>query len=636
MRNSELDSDLSNIDISDIRETSRPSRGGSSRGGQGAGRRRRRRKKRRRVLSKLLPPLIAIALIAVVVVVAMRTGLFESFSYSTKEADLFEYFGITGTDEAVLIVDGEPTEGRMRVINGTLYMPLSDIKALYTDRFYYEIAENRLLYTMEQETYSTVVGEASYNNASGTVTTDYVPVIEEPGEEESVMYMALDYLKLFKNISVRLFGGGNEPYRAEIKTEWGDISTAPVTKDHSLRRGQDKKSDIITALNEGDTVRVIGQEGEWTKVTTEELITGYAETRYLGQVTESPETPVTDVAPEQFTSLTSDSPIVLMWHSIGGIAGNDTVYSAIEGTKGYNVISPTWFSVESEDGSIRSMASHDYVDAAHSKGLKVWAAVDDFNSNTQLPMYGILTNPASRAHIISDLMRYAAEYALDGINVDFERIGNDSGEAFIQFIRELCIEGHKNNLVISVDNYVPKTYNSYYHRKEQGVFADYVIIMGYDETFAGSQKAGSVASIGFVREGIEETLKDVPANKVINALPFYTRVWEETPKTDAEIAASDTQGEYVPYTLSVLATPSLKQEDELLANYHATPVWDETSMQNYATWTSGGKTYEVWLEDAASLTAKLEFMKAFELGGAAGWEITLAAPYVWDLLEQYY
>ncbi|MBQ1526222.1 MAG: glycosyl hydrolase family 18, partial [Lachnospiraceae bacterium] len=113
-------------------------------------------------------------------------------------------------------------------------------------------------------------------------------------------------------------------------------------------------------------------------------------------------------------------------------------------------------------------------------------------------------------------------------------------------------------------------------------------------------------------------------------------VWEETPKTDAEIAASDTQGEYVPYTLSVLATPSLKQEDELLANYHATPVWDETSMQNYATWTSGGKTYEVWLEDAASLTAKLEFMKAFELGGAAGWEITLAAPYVWDLLEQYY
>ena len=288
MRNSDFDSDLSNIELTDIGEPSRSSRGGA-RGGSGpnrnTGRRRRKIKRRRRVLSKLLPTLIAIALIAVVVAVALRTGLFESFSYSTKEADLFEYFNITGTDEAVLMVDGEPTEGRMRVSNGALYMPLSDVKALYTDRFYYETAENRLLYTMEQETFSTVPGEASYNNASGTVTTDYVPVLTQTEGEESVMYMALDYLKLFKNISVRLFGGGSEPYRAEIKTEWGNISTAPVTKEHFLRRGQDKKSDIITGLKEGDTVRVIGQEGEWTRVTTQELITGYAETRYLGQVT---------------------------------------------------------------------------------------------------------------------------------------------------------------------------------------------------------------------------------------------------------------------------------------------------------------------------------------------------------------
>ena len=44
----------------------------------------------------------------------------------------------------------------------------------------------------------------------------------------------------------------------------------------------------------------------------------------------------------------------------------------------------------------------------------------------------------------------------------------------------------------------------------------------------------------------------------------------------------------------------------------------------------------VVLEDSASLTAKLEFMKAFELAGVAGWEISLAAPYVWDIITQYY
>lgn len=52
-----------------------------------------------------------------------------------------------------------------------------------------------------------------------------------------------------------------------------------------------------------------------------------------------------------------------------------------------------------------------------------------------------------------------------------------------------------------------------YNRKEQGVMADYVVIMGYDEHFGGSPEAGSVSSYNFVKEGIEETLKEVPAEK---------------------------------------------------------------------------------------------------------------------------
>ncbi len=597
---------------------------------------RRRKKRRKRILAKLLPPFTAIVLIAVISVIAFKTGLFEGFSYSTKEADLYEYFNMTGNEEAVVMINGEPTDGRLRVNNGTLYMPLSEIKSLYTDRFYYEETENRLLYTKEQETVATVVGEAAYTGSSGTVSLDSPAAFFEGEGEERKLLVSLDYLKLFKNMSVKLCGGGNEPYRTEIKTEWGSVSTAAVTKAHDLRTGKDKKSDILTELKEGSKVRVLEQEGEWTRITTEELITGYAETRYLGNTEERPETPVSDVPEETFTSLTSDTPVVLMWHSIGGVAGNDTIYSATDGIKGVDIISPTWFSIADTAGSIRSFATADYVNAAHSMGLKVWAAVDDFNADPALSVYEVLRYPDKRAAMIASLTGYAKQYGIDGINVDFEKITNESGEAFIQFIRELSIEAHKLGLAVSVDNYVPRTYNSFYHRKEQGIFADYVIIMGYDETFAGSEKAGSVASIDFVRQGIEETLKEVPAGKVINALPFYTRVWEETPKTEEEIGASDTVGEFVPYNLSVLATPSLKQEEELLANYHAVPVWDETKMQNYATWQSGGKTYEVWLEDEASLTAKLEFMKAFELGGAAGWEISLAAPYVWELMERYY
>ncbi len=605
-------------------------------GGSGNRRRRKKRKKKSRgILHVILPPFIAIVLIAVVVVVAIKTGLFEGFTYSTKQEDLYAWFNIDNNDSAVLIVDGEPSEGRIVVRDGALYFPLSVVKAVYTDRFYLEETENRLIYTREEGNISTVVGTKSYEYGTQSVSEAYDITRYEGEGDAREIYIALDYLKLFVNMEVILAGGNDEPYRAMIKTAWGEKNIAPVEKEHMLRSGPDKKNGILTKLSAGDTVTMIEEGSEFSKVMTEDLITGYAETRYLGSVRTETETPVTTALEEQHTSFTSEEPVVLMWHSIAGIAGNDSLSSAIAGTKGIKVISPTWFSVMGVDGSVRSFATHDYVDLAHQNGMKVWAAVDDFNSDYTTSLYDILVNPETRKKIISSLITYALDYQIDGINVDFERVTADSGEVYIQFIRELCIECHKNNLVVSVDNYVPKTYNTFYHRKEQGVFADYVIIMGYDETYAGSEKAGSVASIGFVREGIEETLKEVPANKVINAVPFYTRVWEEEPLPgQVEDVGSENGG--VDYTLSLLATPSMKQQEELLANYGASPVWDETAMQNYATWTSGGKKYEVWLEDAASLTAKLEFMKAFELGGVAGWEITLAADYVWDIIGNYY
>ncbi|MBQ7565242.1 MAG: SH3 domain-containing protein [Lachnospiraceae bacterium] len=639
MEYNNLDLDFNDIDLSGADPGGRRSQNSGRRTVPSGGRRRRRRKKKkkkRNILVAILPPLIAILLIAVVVLVSVKTGLFESFSYSTETQDLYEYFGIADNASAVVVIAGEPTEGRIRIENGTPYMSLADIKELYTGRFFYEKTSNRLLYTKEDETISTEVGTSSYETGGGRVDTPYLVSFSEESEEGQVIFLALDYVKLFKNLSVRLYGGEGEPYRIELKTVWGSVNTADITKKHSLRTEADKKSKILTELSEGEAVTVLEQGEEFSRVVTEDLITGYAENRYLGKVTEMAETPVTEVPDEVMTSLNTGESIVLMWHSIAGAAGNDTFSSVTEGTKGINVIAPTWFSIESETGTIRSFASKSYVEAAHAKGMKVWAVVDDFNANSSLSLYDTLAYAEKRAAIIANLISLSRDCGADGINVDFETIGKNSGDVFIQFIRELCVACHKNNLVVSVDNYVPKTFNTFYNRKEQGVFADYVVIMGYDEHYAGSKVAGSVASIGFVREGIEETLKEVPANKVINAVPFYTRVWEETPKTDEEIAAIDPGEEYVTYNLSVLVTPSMKNEEELLNNYHATATWDAEAMQNYATWKIGEKTYEVWLEDSASLTAKLEFMKAFELAGVAGWEISLAAPYVWDIIVEYY
>ncbi|MDE6320318.1 MAG: chitinase, partial [Lachnospiraceae bacterium] len=193
--------------------------------------------------------------------------------------------------------------------------------------------------------------------------------------------------------------------------------------------------------------------------------------------------------------------------------------------EGLNVISPTWFTLTGNEGEFSSFAAASYVQRAHEMGLEVWGLVGNVES-VDVDMYELLSRSSSRWKLITNLVAAAQEYDLDGINIDFENLSLDAGEPFIQFIRELSIPCRKYGIVLSVDNYVPMNHTDHYDRAEQGVVADYVIIMGYDEHYNGSKEAGSVASINFVENGIKNTVADVPAKKVINALPFYTRLWE--------------------------------------------------------------------------------------------------------------
>ena len=190
-------------------------------------------------------------------------------------------------------------------------------------------------------------------------------------------------------------------------------------------------------------------------------------------------------------------------------------------------------------------------------------------------------------------------------------------------------------MVLSVDNYVPKGYTSHYYREEQGKVADYVIIMGYDEHFSGSYESGSVASIDFVKEGIEETIKQVPAEKVINAVPFYTRLWKEVPKTKEEL--QNEQGtEAAEYATTVTSEAiGMDQAKKQIAAAGAEITWDEKTQQNYAEWEADGATYKIWLEDAQSIEAKLKLMKENKIAGTAAWKLGFETSDIWDLILKY-
>ncbi len=402
----------------------------------------------------------------------------------------------------------------------------------------------------------------------------------------------------------------------QVYTEWEERQTATVSRDTQVRYQGGIKSDILTNVSQGDQVIVLEQMETWSKVKPQDAYIGYVENKRLGELTTQQPVPVTDYEEPVYESNTRDYKINMAWHGVSGVAGNDTLEALMENTKSVNVVSPTWFTLSDNEGNFTSFASQDYVDKAHAMGLEVWALVGNVESQ-DVSMYEVLAGTSVRTHLIDGLIEAALQYDLDGINIDFENIGLDAGEPFIEFIRELSIPCREYGIVLSVDNYVPMAHTDYYDREEQGIVADYVVIMGYDEHYKGSEEAGSVASIDFVEQGIANTVAQVPAEKVINAIPFYTRIWETTGTTvDSQAVGMEMAQQY-------------------LEDHGITTRWDETTCQNYGEYQSGDSYYQIWLEDEESIRVKLNIMEKYEIAGVAEWKLGFETASVWDVIEEY-
>ena len=199
--------------------------------------------------------------------------------------------------------------------------------------------------------------------------------------------------------------------------------------------------------------------------------------------------------------------------------------------------------------------------------------------------------------------------------MDFEYLKEDVGVHFLEFLRELSIECHKNNLVLSVDNPPPAEYTSHYDRAEQGRVVDYVVIMGYDEHYVGSEEAGSVASLPWVEQGIQDTLAEVPAERVINAMPFYTRLW----KTEAGTLSSEAIG--------------MDAAAEVLTTNNAETYWDNTTSQQYGEYEKDNCAYKIWVENADSIAAKVQLAVKYNLAGVSAWKLGFENSGIWQVIS---
>lgn len=601
---------------------------------------RRRRRNRQRMMMRILPVIIILVVLLIAAIIFAASGALDDLSYSSKEEEMAGYFGEASDIEAIVVKDGKYTEERISLLDGNPYFNYDDVKENYVGRFFKDEKNNAILYTNATETLKTYIDTSAYG-PTGTENILSMPALVVRGE---TLYMSLEYLSKFMTLSYNMAGGHDgTPFRIEVRTEAENIEKATITQDKAIRKECSKKANIVAKPGKGAQVRMLKpDEGEtiedgWKKVMTEDLITGYIEEKHLSD--SFSETLNVNVIPElSIPQQSLGKPVVLGWSMIAGQSGNDVIKGQIDSAPGLNVVSPTWFYIENDEGDIASLASESVVKMAHSKGIQVWGMVDNFTNNEITTAY-VLGDTDRRRHVIDQLIALANQYELDGLNIDFETLKEEAGEPFIQFIREISIECRKNNLILSVDNYVPTVSSKIYNRKEQGIFADYVIIMGYDEHYNGSLEAGSVASIGFVTDGIDKTLDEVPAERVVNALPFYTRMWKIEDKTEDELitAPEDKNGDPITYNITEVQTlPMQLAIDAIKDHSNATKTWDETTKQNYVEWAnSNGKTI-MWLEDSDSLAAKLKVMKDRNIAGVAVWALGYSEPFAWDTIGQFY
>ena len=581
-----------------------------------------RRKRKRNLIIK--------AALIVILVIAAVVGAFlwKRYSPSKKEYDLKKYYGIENEGQLAVIVDNQVAEPHGMIADGKAYVQYEIVRDYINDRFYWDPNENVLLYTLPKDMVTVEVGSKDYSVSKENKSEDYV-ILKTEG---STAYIALDFIQQYTNIEYELY---NEPNRVMIVSDWGETTVAAVKKNTQIRYQGGVKSPILSQVKKKDEVTVIESEENWKKVRTKDGFIGYIKNSALRKEEKKVVSRAFDE--QEFTSIQKEYTINMAWHNVTNTDANNSVLQRIAESKGLTTIAPTWFHVKDTDGNMDSIASSDYVNYAHQSNIEVWAAIRDFDGgiNSYEESYELLRFTSKRENLINQLISEALRVGVDGINVDFEKISDECGEHYIQFIRELSVRCRQNGIVLSIDNYVPKGYNMQYNRKEQGIVADYIIIMGYDEHYAGSPVAGPVSSYNFVKEGIEETLKEVPANKVISGIPFFTRLWEEVPKTEEELA-NQAGTEEAQYTTKVTSQAfDMNTAKAKLAEAGIETTWDENAQQNYATWVVESATFEMWLEDERSIEPKLKLMKDNKLAGTAAWALGYENGEIWNLIQKY-
>ena len=554
---------------------------------------------------KAAPVLVVLILIVIVGAAGVVSFLINRYKPGTEYMAGNEYFNLTDENSVALIQNGELLEEQAVLIGGEPYAAYTYVESQLNSCFYWDEETKGILLTTSGGVQTLLPGDAAVAKTPGGQ-----PAVQQ--ESDGTVYISLDVVKEYTDLDYAYY---SDPNRVVIRNEWDGVEQATVQSDTAqVRQKGGIKSLILADVQKGDTLLYLENLDNWCKVMTADGYTGYIQTE---DISEPEDIEARTAKKDSYERITRDHKINLVWHQSTSTESNDAMAEMTAEMTGVNVISPTWFSVTDETGTISSLASADYVKLAHDAGREVWGLIDNFNEafdeTTDLAYASV------RSRIIEQLLAEAASCGMDGINVDFENLKEAGIPHYLQFLRELTSAAHAQNLVVSVDTPVPQAYTMYYQRGEQARFVDYMIVMAYDEHFAGSEEAGSVSSLPFVQQAVEEMTRVMPADQVICGIPFYTRVWTEKFGQSAitsEVLGMDGAKHYAKET-------------------QMTETWDASLGQNVATVETSDARYTIWMEDEQSMEEKLKVIQSADLAGVAEWKLGFECADVWSLISEY-
>lgn len=551
-------------------------------------------------MKKVLPTIIAIVLIIGAGIAWMISLVIEWKKPTDERMNGAVYYNMTEEDQVALIVNDVICESFGKKIDGTIYFDYETVKNVINKRFYWDINEQLMLYALPTELVKVDLKETH---------SDYRMI-------EKKMYISLDKIVEYTDMEYRIL---DDPARVVICNDWSKARTAVLQKDSHIRYEGGIKSEILTDVASGSEIQILDSESfeNWAQVLSSDGYIGYIEKADFGTIQEKETDHVSQKA--EYTSISRENKINMVWHQVTNQTVNAGVGTLLDGISGVNVVAPTWYFIDDINGGMVDLSSSQYVEEAHARGIEVWVVLNDFDGamSSRDSTYAVLSKTSAREKIITTVINSVLQCGADGINVDIEKVSTTCAPHYLEFIRELSIQCRQHGLVLSTDNYVP-TYSGYMDRKEQGEIVDYVVIMGYDEHFAGSEEAGSVASLPFVEDGIKRTLEEVPAEKVINGIPFYTRIWKQ-----------DEKGRLSSEAVGMAAAETFVSEHGLSKS------WDGEAGQNYAETTIENQIYRVWMEDAKSVAEKMKLIQSYDLAGVSAWKLGFETSDIWGVISEY-